>query len=157
MTVSAAPAIADPSRFISDLRSRRHDGVLCELVDAAVSAGAVRARQALLEILKLRDRVLPSAVVRDAVLIGARSLAVTRPFLAVGRSERGVAWGGPASDAEPVHLVVLALAPAEWSEDLFHAFLGRAGALVRLQRQRQRLVAAGSEQLLAALMREVGA
>jgi len=154
MTVTAAPAIADLSRFIPDLRSRRRESVLSELVDAAASSGAVRAQRALLDIMKLRERYAPAAVVHDAAVQGARSLSVVRPFLALGRSTRGVEWAG--GDDGVVHLVALALAPAEWNEERFHALIARANGLVRLQRDRQRLIAGGSDAVLAALLRESG-
>jgi mannitol/fructose-specific phosphotransferase system IIA component (Ntr-type) len=152
MTVLAAPAIADLSRFIPDLRSRRREGALGELVDAAARDGAVRAARALLEIVKLRERFAPAAVVQDAAVQGTRSLSVIRPFVALGRSLRGIEW--PGAPADTVHLVVLALAPVEWSEERFHALLARAGGLVRLQRDRQRLITAGSDAVLAAQLRE---
>lgn len=154
MTVTTAPAIADLSRFIPDLRSRRREGALGELVDAAARSGAVRAQRALHGIVKLRERVAPAALIRDAAVQGARSLSVIRPFLAVGRSVRGVEW--PGAEDGVVHLVVLALAPAEWNEDRFHAWMARAAAVVRLQRHRQRLVSGGSDPVLAVVLREVG-
>jgi mannitol/fructose-specific phosphotransferase system IIA component (Ntr-type) len=150
MTVTATPAIADLSRYIPVLRSRRPEGVLGELVDAAALSGAVRAPRALREIVKLRERFAPAARIHDAAIQGARSLSVVRPFIALGRSVRGVEWP---DTPDPVHLVVLALAPAEWSDDRFHGLLARAGGLVRLQRDRQRLMATGSDSVLAAQLR----
>jgi len=152
MTVTTAPAIDDLSRFIPDLRSRRRESVLGELVDAAASGGAVRAPRALLEIIKLRERHAPAAIVHDAAIQGARSLSVIRPFVALGRSVRGIDW--PGAEACAVHLVALALAPAEWNEERFHALLARAAGVVRLQRDRQRLITAGSDAVLAAQLRE---
>jgi mannitol/fructose-specific phosphotransferase system IIA component (Ntr-type) len=151
MSVITVPAIVDLSRSFSDLRSRRRESVLVELVEAAARNGAVRAHRALLDIVKLRERLAPAAVVHDAVVQGARSLAVIRPFLAVGRSARGIEWPGAPAD---VHLVLLALSPAEWSEERFHGLMARAAALVRLQRHRQRLLTEGGEERLDALLRE---
>jgi len=152
MTVTTAPAIADLSRFIPDLRSRRREGVLGELVDAAANGGAVRAPRALLEIVKLRERHAPAAIVHDAAIQGTRSLSVIRPLIALGRSARGVEWPGAGSGL--VHLVVLALAPGEWNEERFHALMIRAAGVVRLQRDRQRLLIAGSDAVLAAQLQE---
>jgi hypothetical protein len=49
---------------------------------------------------------------------------------------------------------VLVLVPAEWSEEAFHALLTRGTNLVRLQKQRQRLITHGSDALIATLLRE---
>ena len=152
MTVTAAPAISDLSRFIPELRSRRRDGALAELVEVAHGAGAVRARAPVVEILRVRERVMASAIARDAALVGARSLGVARPLVLVGRAPRGVEWPGAEDGA--VHLVVLVLAPAEWTDEAFHAQLARAATLVRLQRTRQRLLAGGTDDRVTGLLRE---
>ena len=152
MTFTAAPAIPDLSRFIPELRSRRRDGVLAEMVGAAQRAGALRAHAPVLELLRARERVVPSAIARDAALVGARSLGVARPFVVVARGTRGIEWSG--AEQGVVHLVVLVLAPAEWTEEAFHARLARAATLVRLQRTRQRLLAGGTGDLVTGLLRE---
>ena len=152
MTVTAAPAIFDLSHFIPDLRSRRRDGVLTELVESAHRAGAVRTTAPVSEIVRLRERMVPGAIARDAAVIAARSLAIVRPLVVVGRSVRGVEWSG--AEDGTIHLVVLVLAPAEWTEEAFHGLLTRGAALIRLQKQRQRLLASGSDALLAAMLRE---
>ena len=152
MTVTAAPAIPDLSRFIPDLRSRRRDGVLAELVETAHRAGAVHTTAPVSEIVRLRERMLPGAIARDAAVIAARSLAIVRQLVVVGRSVRGIEWAG--SEDGIIHLVVLVLAPAEWTEEAFHGLLTRGAALVRLQKQRQRLLASGSDPVLAAMLRE---
>ena len=152
MMVQAAPAISDLSRFIPDLRSRRRDGVLFELVETAHRAGVVRTPAPVSEIVRLRERMIPGAIARDAAVVAARSLAVVRPHVLVGRSSRGIDW--PGADDGVVHLAVLVLVPAEWTEDAFHALLTRGAALIRLQKQRQRLIAQGSDAMVATLLRE---
>lgn len=152
MTVSAAPAISDLSRFIPELRSRRRDGVVTELVEAAHRAGVVRTLAPVSEIVRLRERMMPGAIARDAAVVAARSLAVVRPHVLVARSTRGIDW--PGAEDGVVHLVVLVLVPAEWTEEAFHALLGRGASLVRLQKQRQRLIAQGSDAMVATLMKE---
>ena len=152
MTVTAAPAIPNLSRFITDLRSRRRDGVLSELVDTAHHAGVVRTPAPVSEIVRLREKMIPGTIARDAVVVAARSLAVARPLVVVGRSLRGIEW--PGADDGVVHLAVLVLVPAEWSEDAFHALLTRGTNLVRLQKHRQRLITHGSDTLVATLLRE---
>ena len=152
MMVTAAPAIPDLSRFIPDLRSRRREGVLAELVETAHRAGVVRTAAPVSEIVRIRERTIPSAIARDAAVIGARSLAVIRPLVVVGRSLRGIDW--PGADDGTIHLAVLVLVPAEWNEETFHGLLTRGAALIRLQKQRQRLLAQGSDTLLAAMLKE---
>lgn len=152
MSVTAAPAISDLSRFIPDLRSRRRDGVLSELVETAHRAGVVRTPAPVSEIVRLRERMVPGTIARDAVVIAARSLAVIRPLVLVARSLRGIEW--PGAEDGTVHLAVMVLVPAEWSDDAFHALLTRAASVVRLQKQRQRVLAQGSDALIATMLRE---
>ena len=52
-------------------------------------------------------------------------------------------------------LVLLALSPGEWGEEVHHAFLGRAAAVARLQRNRRRLLEASSFADVANVLREV--
>jgi mannitol/fructose-specific phosphotransferase system IIA component (Ntr-type) len=152
MMITAAPAIPDLSRFIPDLRSRRREGVLAELVETAHRAGVVHAPAPVSEIVRIRERAIPSAIARDAAVIAARSLAIIRQLVVVGRSLRGIEW--PGAEDGTIHLVVLVLAPAEWNEEAFHALLTRGAGLIRLQKSRQRLIAQGSDALVATLLRE---
>ena len=155
MTLATAPSIVDPSLYIPELKTRRKEAALTDLVSLAGQAGAVRGPELLVELLMLRERLGTTAIGKGVALPHARSITVNRPQLVVARSRRGIDWD--AADELPVTLVLLTLTPAEWSEEAHHALLGRAVAVARLQRNRQRLLEAASFEDVASVLREVGA
>lgn len=151
MTITTAPAIPDLTRFLLDLRSRRRDPVLGELVDLAHRREAIRAPERLLDALRTRERIAPSLLGKGVALPALRSLLVVRPVLVGGRSAKPIGWG-PGPDGE-VELVLLALAPGEMPEEAWHGWLARVSALGRQQRSRQKLI--GGANGAAALLQEV--
>jgi mannitol/fructose-specific phosphotransferase system IIA component (Ntr-type) len=155
MTSGTAPSIFDPSLYIPDLKLKKKESALGELVDLACRAGAVRSPILLLELLGLRERLGSTAVGKGVAIPNARSLTVQRPLLVVARIPRGIEWDAP--DAAPVSLVLLVLSPGEWSVDAHHGFVGRAAAVARMQRNRQRLLEAPNFEDVAGILHEVTA
>lgn len=154
-TIGTAPAVLDSSLYIPELKTRRKEAALQDLVSLAQQAGAVRGPELLLDLLAMRERLGSTAIGKGVALPHARSFTVCRPQLLVARSRRGIEWDAP--DGLPVTLLLLSLTPGEWSEEAHHAFLGRAAAVGRLQRNRQRLLDAASFADVATVLREVGA
>ena len=152
MTLGTVAPNRDSSLYIPELRPRTKDPVLAQMVAVAHRAGVTRSPGALLELLRLRERLGTTAIGKGVALPHARSLTVDRPALVVARSSRGVAWD--AADGQPAHLLMMVLSPGPWSEDAHHAFLARAAGAARLQRNRQRLLEAGSFEVVAELLRE---
>lgn len=150
--LATAPSGHDVALCIPDLRTRKKEAVLAEMAGAAHGAGVVADSTLLVEILKLRERLGSTAVGKGVALPQARSITVLMPRLVVARSLRGVEWG--AEDGAPVNLVLLVLAPAEWSDDAYHGLISRAASPMRLQRTRQKLIGAESLEVLNALWRE---
>ena len=109
----------------------------------------------MLDLLAVRERLGSTAIGKGVALPHARSITVTRPHVAVARSRAGIPWGAP--DDLPVTLVLLILTPGEWSEEAHHGLIARGAAVARLQRNRQRLLAATSFADVADVLREVGA
>lgn len=155
MTVGTNPSVLDPSLYIPDLRSRKRDTALADLVALAHHHRVVRDPAVLLDLLALRERLGTTAIGKGVALPNARSLTVQHPQLLVARSRRGIEWS--AFDGEPVSLVLLVLSPAESGDAAHHAFLSRAGAVARLQRNRQRLLDAPNVETVMTLLREVTA
>ena len=153
MTLGMVAPVLDPALYIPELRPRTKEAVLEHLVTLAHGAGAVGAPALLLELLTLREGVGSTAVGKGVAIPHARSLTVRRPLLVLARSHRGIEWDAP--DDQRVTLVLLALSPGEWGEETHHAFLGRAAAIARLQRNRQRLLDAESYADVASVLREV--
>jgi PTS system fructose-specific IIC component len=155
MTLVATPSALDPSLYISELKPKRRDSVLAEMVELAHRAGSVRDPAPLLELLLCRERLGTTAIGKGVAIPNARSLVVLRPQIVFARSRRGIEWNAP--DAQPVSLVLLVLAPAECSKATAHSFLGRAVAVARLQRNRQRLREAATFEAAALVLKEIGA
>jgi len=153
MSTALGAPVLDPSLYIPNLKARRRDAALLEMVDRATRSGAVCHPALLKETLALRERAGSTAPGKGVAIPGARSLAVVETRLVVARSSRGLDWS--AADEEPVHLVLLVLTPAESGEASHVAFLGRAASAVRLQRQRQKVLEAGDFDAIAAVLKDV--
>lgn len=153
MTVAPAPPVVDHSLYIPDLKTKKRDSVLAEMVAAAHRAGTVRVPALLIELLRLRERIGTTALGKGVAIPHARSVTIVRPQLLVARCSRGAEWSAP--DEQPVHLVLLTLSPGDWSVEAHHAAVARAAAVARLQRNRQKLLAADSPGALATAWREV--
>ena len=155
MSIAIGLSVFDSSLYIPELRAKKRDSVLSELVSRAHRAGAVREPAVLLETLCLRERLGSTAAGKGVAVPNARSLTVRDPRLVLARSRRGIDWGAP--DDLAVHLVLLVLSPAEASEDAHHEFLARALGATRLQRHRQKLIEAATFDAVASALRELTA
>ena len=155
MATAIGSSILDSSLYIPELKLKRRDSVLHEMVARAQQAGVVRNPELLCETLLLRERAGTTAVGKGVAVPYARSLAVIEPRLVVARSRRGVPWD--AADQLAVHIVLLLLSPAEHSDEAHLDLLSRAVAAARLQRNRQKLIEAESFEAVAAALREVSA
>ena len=152
MQALRVPSALDSSLLICDLRRRRKDSALAELVTRAAEAGAVRWPDALTDLIAVREAAVTSALGRGAALVAARSLAVNHACLVLGRSPGGIGWGAP--DGEPVRLVAVLLAPADRPLAAHLNAVTRVGGLLRHSRMRERLRKADSADELAARVRE---
>lgn len=146
--VEASPVTSTPLDII-ELRHKRRESALTQLAAAALRRGVVRDLDALVAALVRRERLGTTALGKGVALTHARSIAVVRPFWVVGRSPKGVEWAAP--DGEPVHLVVLYLAHHEQGAAAHLARLAAAAQALRLQRTRQRLLAADAATVFALL------
>jgi mannitol/fructose-specific phosphotransferase system IIA component (Ntr-type) len=147
-------SVLDSSLYIPELRPKKRESALQDMVLRAHEMGVVSAPDLLRETLALRERLGSTALGKGVAVPNARSLAVIEPRVVVARSRRGIPWG--AIDALPAHLVLLVLSPGEASEEAHHDFLGRVTAVTRLQRNRHKLLEATGFEAVAAVLREVG-
>ena len=155
MTLGTTPSLLDASLYTPELKSRSKEAALTHLVSLAHRAGVVRMPAPLLDLLVLRERVGSTGIGKGVALPHARSLTVRRPLLVVARSRRGIDWDAP--DGLPASLLLLTLTPGEWGEETHQAFVGRAVAVARLQRNRQKLLEAASFADVAHVLRDVTA
>src|SRR5436190_17330891 len=115
MTISIGPSVLDNSLWITDLRPRKKESVLQELVARAHEAGAVREPVLVVDVLCLRERLGSTAIGKGVAVPNARSIAVFEPRILFGRSRRGIDW--KADDELPVQLVFMVLTPGDHSLD----------------------------------------
>ena len=153
MAMAIGDSVLDSALFISELRPKRKESILEELVSRARQSGAVTDPGLLHDTLLLREKLGSTAVGKGVAIPNVRSVAVLRPRLAIARSRRGIEWDAP--DGLPVHLVLLALSPAEVGDDAHVEFVSRVAALMRLQRNRQKLSDAEGFDSVQGLLREV--
>jgi len=142
----------DLALCIPDLRSRKKDAALAEMVTAARELGVVADSELLLDLLRHRERLGNTGLGKGIAVPQARSSSVLAPRVIVARSPRGIDWG--AADEAPVTLTMLVLAPAEWSDDAYFGLIGRTASATRLQRNRQKLMDARSLDAFGAAWRE---
>ena len=121
------------------------------MVMAAREMGVVVDQELLGELLRLRERLGNTGLGKGVAVPQARSSTVLVPRVIVARSARGIDWG--ATDEAPVTLAMLVLAPAEWSDEAYFGLIARTASATRLQRNRQKLMDAGSLDELGAAWR----
>ena len=155
MAIADISTIPDTPLDILELRHRRRESAMSQLVEAAAQRGVIRHPDVVLASLARRERLGTTGLGRGVAVPTLHSLLVRRAYLLVGRSQRGLEWGAP--DGEDVALVAFVLTPGEMGVD---RHLQRVTSLVhhlRLQRNRQRLLAAVDQAALAMLLNEVTA
>ena len=152
MTQATVATGHDLALCIPDLRSRKKEAALAEMVTAARELGVVADPGLLLELLKLRERLGNTGLGKGIAVPQARSSTVLLPRVIVARSSRGIDWG--AADESPVTLAMLVLAPAEWSDEAYFGLISRTASATRLQRNRQKLMEADSLDAFGAAWRE---
>lgn len=141
-----APAIREflscftPDFFLPNLQATTRDAALVEMLDPLVSAGGVRDRELLLDMLLRREGLGSTGIGKGVAVPHGRSLAVRELAIVVGRSVEGIAF--EAIDGKPVHHVFLIVAPPQDAESRYLRVLGRLVDLVKDAASRKRLMKA---------------
>jgi PTS system nitrogen regulatory IIA component len=146
------PSALDPSLFVPELRCRRKDSALAELVGLAERAGILRHADAVRAALTHRESLGNSSPGRGIAVPSVRSLAVLESRVVVARSRRGLDWD--AADESPVHIIAMLLSPAECPAAAHVESVGRLIAVLKPQRHQQRVLEAKSFDAIATLLRE---
>ena len=110
-----------PDALIADLQATDRDGVIGELVDAAVEAGGVPKN--------LRDQITQEIITREkhgstgfgkgVAVPHVKHEKIKKMVAAIGVSKKGIDFN--ALDKEPVYSVVLLLSPADKADEHVHA------------------------------------
>ncbi|MEO7868705.1 MAG: PTS sugar transporter subunit IIA [Candidatus Eisenbacteria bacterium] len=152
MTIAESFIVPHTPLDILDVRHRRRDSALAQLVAVATRSGVVRDPDVLLDTLQQRERMGSTALGKGVAVPHAHSIAVSRTHMVLGRSVHGLEWR--AADGEPIRLAWLVLTPSEVSDEQHHARVAQAVSALRLQRQRQRLFDAANTEAAVRLLRE---
>jgi len=153
MAIAEISPLTDTSLDLLELRHRRRESALHQLVQSAFEHEAVR-HPALLETLLLRrERLGSTALGRSHAVTGAWSWCVRAPLVLLGVSSKGLEWD--ADVGIEVALVALVLTPGESVEELHFRRMEAVTGALRLQRQRQRLLDHRDLPTLSLLLREL--
>jgi diadenylate cyclase len=93
-----------PERVVF-LRSRSREGALRELTDRLVRTTTGLQREAVLEAVHERERMISSWIAPGIAIPHARVAGSEGASVVVGRSRTGIAWDS--GDGDPVHLIIL--------------------------------------------------
>ena len=152
LAIAEIPSIPHTPLDILEIRHRRRESALTQLVAVAARSGVLRDPDVLLETLLSRERLGTTALGKGVAVPHAHSIAVSRTHVVLGHSAHGLDWRAP--DAEPVRIAWLVLTPSEVSDEQHHARVAVAVSALRLQRQRQRLIEAASADAVVRLLQE---
>lgn len=141
----------DPKFCLFELHGTNKDAVLEEIV-GLVAPPDSRHHPVILEMLRNREALGSTAVVKGVAFPHGRSLAVTRLMAIFARSTKGVSFDS--IDGEPTHLFFALLAPPQDRSNQYLPALGRLIETVQDDTLRDRLLKVGTFEEFAAAIRE---
>ena len=153
MAIAEISPLTDTSLNLLELRHRRRESALHQLVHSAFEHEAVRHSALLESLLTRRERLGSTALGHSHAVTGAWSWCVRTRLVLVGLSSKGLEWEDGAHDA--IEVVALVLTPGEVAEELHYRRMEAVTSALRLQRHRQRLLDHRDVPTLALLLREL--
>jgi len=127
-----------PDLFIPDLKAKKRDDALQEMVEHAVKAGIIRDQDVILGMLKNRESLGSTGLGEGVAFPHGRSLAIPTLMALFARSEKGVDYG--AIDGKAVHLFFMFIAPPIEKENRYLPALGQVVELIRDKDIRKKLL-----------------
>lgn len=140
----------DPSRVIQ-LTATTKDGALVELVDSVAQAPEVADRDALLEAVRNREKLLSTGIGLGIAIPHARIESVSGFVVAVGRRPAGIEFGS--IDGKPVTIVVLIVGPKD-AQKPYLELLAQLSKRLKLEEVRRRVVGDATPDEVVALLTE---
>jgi PTS system fructose-specific IIC component len=141
----------DPRLCLFELRATTKDQALEEIVRVLAPEGSSN-HSVLLEMLRNREQLGSTAVVKGVAFPHGRSLAVSRLMAVFARSSRGLHFDS--TDGEPTHLIFVLLAPPQDRANQYLPALGRLIETVQSDTLRDRLMQATTFEQFSAVIRE---
>ena len=128
---------------VVDLVATTKEDVLAELVDAAAQSDAVKDRNALLQAVRAREKILSTGIGLGIAIPHARIDAVDRFVVSVGRHAEGIDF--ESIDQRPVHIVVLIAGPAD-TQKPYLELLAQLSKRLKLEEVREKIRGGASQQ-----------
>lgn len=141
----------DPKQCIFDLSGTTKDQVLEQIVELVASPGST-SHAVVLDMLRNREQLGSTGVVKGVAFPHGRSLAVTKLMAIFARSQNGVVFDS--MDGEPTHLFFVLLAPPQDRANQYLPALGRLVETVQDDVLRDRLMNVTTFEEFAAVIRE---
>jgi len=142
--MSSPETLVPPERLLLDSTASNKRLLLAEVVNLIPNIDADQA----LEIILARERLGSTGIGHGVAIPHGRLAELNAPIIAVVRHMQGVDFN--AIDGQPVHIVVLLLAPAD--EDQTHLdLLAHLARILKNENVRKAIMAAKSAEAIAAL------
>lgn len=141
----------DPKVCLFDLKATSKNAALEEIVSLVAPRDAPN-HQVILDMLRNREQLGSTGVVKGVAFPHGRSLAVSKLMAVFARSVKGVRFDS--MDGEPTHLFFVLLAPPQDRANQYLPALGRIVETVQDDTLRDRLLQVISFDEFAAVIRE---
>lgn len=139
-----------PERVV-DLRSATKEGALREMVDAIATAPEVTDRDAFLQAVLERERIMSTGMGIGIAVPHVKIPSVTDFVMAIGRHKTGLDFDS--LDKRPVYLIIM-IAAAESQKDEFLKVLSKVASTFREDGFRARVMEAKTAREVVDLLRE---
>jgi PTS system nitrogen regulatory IIA component len=128
----------DEKLFLLDIKSRKKEDVLAELVDLFVKEKYIRNREILLEMLHQREMLGSTGIGKGVAIPHGRTIAVSKLVIAFGRSSRPINFN--AIDNKPVSMFFMVIAPPNDEGNVYLPLLGSLVTLLNVSKNRDKLM-----------------
>lgn len=131
--------ILTPARVKVPLTAQTKHGVIEELLDVMVAAGAVGDRQRVLQTVLEREGTRTTGIGGGMAIPHGKCMGITEPMVAIGRTAKPVDF--ESIDGKPVWLVILLVSPADQTAMHIQA-LARISRVMSIDAFRNKLASA---------------
>jgi len=108
--------------FIADMKSKKKEQALFELLDLFVLEKYIRNREIVFDMLLQREMLGSTGIGKGVAIPHGRTTATPDVLIAFGKSEAGIDFN--AVDHKPVHLLFMVLAPPNDEGNIYLPILG---------------------------------
>ena len=124
--------------FIANLKARRKDAAIAELLDLFVAEKYIRNHDIVLEMLHQRETLGSTGIGKGVAIPHGRTTAASEVLIAFGKTETGIEFD--AIDDKPVHLFFMVIAPPNDEGNVYLPILGSLVTILNEKSNRDRLL-----------------